>query len=90
MLLTPCKLFLIPSIHLMEPRWSRFFSRLFPGEWEPCGGATSRVSRYASARKSQDRLLSIVSPYFSFSLVRSFCSTCLRRKQIASLELLQE
>jgi hypothetical protein len=22
---------------LMQSRWSQFFSRLFPGEWEPCG-----------------------------------------------------
>jgi hypothetical protein len=33
-------------------RWSQCVSRLFAGEWEPCGGATSRDTRNAFSRKS--------------------------------------
>lgn len=100
--MTPCKLYSWSHPYIScNPVGHAFFSRLFPGEWEPCGGATSRVSRYASARKSQDRLLPqslclrtfVFSFCFSSSFVRlslqsqanSFARAFCRNKMLKTL-----
>lgn len=58
-------------MHFMQPRWSRFSPGSFQVSGNPAGGSASRVSRYASARKSQ-RLL-FTQMFLRFILLRS-CS----------------